>query len=479
MKIKTLSAITLGLLAATAGSLAADTATQQLQQSLAIIEAKDGTYNAVTEIDPSAKQQATALDNSGTGLLGGMTILVKDNIDVKGMATTAGSVALKDNFPKADAPLIAQLKNQGAVILGKANLSEWANFRSEKSSSGWSGVGGQTGNAYDVTRTPCGSSAGSGAAVALGYVKVAIGTETNGSVVCPASINGVVGFKPTHGIVSGEGIVPLALTQDTAGPLADSIDNAALALSAMIDPKAPDAGTIVAGLKEYKTGKSLKGMKIGVMASIRGYDVRRDALLDQAIAKLKDAGVEVIEGLRVELPDDFGAHSYQLLQYEFKRDLNDYFKQREYQQADNPLATMTLAKLIDFNNANADVELTHFDQSIFDKSQALSLSDDEYNSILKSLKKATREQGLDKLFSEHDLNAIIGTTVGPAWKIDHVNGDAFFGSSMSTLPAIGGHPHVTVPNGKIAGLPVGLSFVGKRHKDHTLAQLVYQFTQLN
>ncbi|MBX2848505.1 MAG: hypothetical protein KTR16_09295 [Acidiferrobacterales bacterium] len=457
-------------------------ATRKLEQSLSQIQAKDQRYNAVTALNPQAKADAMRIDEILTdnpdSLLAGLGILVKDNIDVKGMATTAGSLALKDNYPKDDAPLIAQLKQHGGVIVGKANLSEWANFRSEKSSSGWSAIGGQTTNPSDISRTPCGSSAGSGAAVAAGYVQVAIGTETNGSIVCPASINGIVGFKPTHGIVSGEGIVPLALTQDTAGPMASSIEYAAEALAAMVDPKAENAKAIIDGLKAFDTGAPLKGMKIGVMASTQGFDVRRDQLLDRAINRLKVAGAEVITGLKVELPENFGADSYRLLQYEFKRDLNDYFANREYQNLENPLRKMTLAKLIAFNNDNADTELKHFDQDIFEKSQALELTEDEYKALLSGLKKATREEGLDKLFKEHNLNAIIGTTVGPAWKIDHINGDAFFGPSMSTLPAIGGHPHITTPNGRIANLPVGLSFIGQRHEDHKLAQIVYRFSQL-
>jgi len=265
----------------------------QLEQSVKLIEQLDRKFNAVTELNQAAMNAAKQLDANDLGRLGGMPILVKDNIDVTGMATTAGSLALSDNFPAQSAPIIRQLEADGAVILGKANLSEWANFRSEKSSSGWSAVGGQTNNAFDVTRTPCGSSAGSGVAVALGYVPVAIGTETNGSIVCPASINGVVGFKPTHGLVSGEGIVPLALTQDTAGPIANSIDNAALVLASMIDAQQENTQVIIDGLRDFDQGPNLKGMRIGVMASTLGFDVRRDQILQAAIAKLEATGVEM------------------------------------------------------------------------------------------------------------------------------------------------------------------------------------------
>lgn len=478
MKNLTILAAVLVGLTNTGDTAIAASATEQVKSSLASIAEKDSTYRAVTKLSPSAKEDAQAVDAKGSTLLGGMPILLKDNIDLKGMATTAGSIALIDNYPLDDAPLVNQLKANGAVILGKANLSEWANFRSEKSSSGWSAVGGQTYNAYDVTRTPCGSSAGSGVAVALGYVKVAIGTETNGSIVCPASINGVVGFKPTHGIVSGEGIVPLALTQDTAGPLADTIDNAALALSAMVAPNAENANTIIEGLKNFKSGQSLKGMKIGVVKATQGFDLRRDAILDEVITKLKNVGVEIVEGMEVKTPDAFWQETYQILQYEFKRDLNAYFKNRVYAKQDNPLATMTLEKLITFNQDNAEQELAHFDQSIFEKSEALQVTEKDYQRMLADAKKATREDGLDKLYKDHNLDALIGITVGPAWKIDHINGDAFFGPSMSSFPAIGGHPHITLPTGKIADMPVGVSFVGKRYQDHLLAQLVYQYSQI-
>jgi len=450
----------------------------QLEQSVKLIERLDRKFNAVTELNQAAMNAAKQLDANDLGRLGGMPILVKDNIDVTGMATTAGSLALSDNFPAQSAPIIRQLEADGAVILGKANLSEWANFRSEKSSSGWSAVGGQTNNAFDVTRTPCGSSAGSGVAVALGYVPVAIGTETNGSIVCPASINGVVGFKPTHGLVSGEGIVPLALTQDTAGPIANSIDNAALVLASMIDAQQENTQVIIDGLRDFDQGPNLKGMRIGVMASTLGFDVRRDQILQAAIAKLEATGVEIVPDLNLEAPEGFGGDAYQILLYEFKRDLNSYFANRNYSDANNSLKTMTLEALIDFNQANAEQELKHFDQGIFEKSQALTVSEKEYQEMLEKVKQVTREQGLDRLFKEHKIDAIIGITVGPAWKIDHVNGDSFFGPGSSTYPAIGGHPHITFPDGEIAGLPVGVSFIGQRYLDHKLAQIVFKYSRL-
>ncbi|MFQ3246751.1 MAG: amidase [Arenicella sp.] len=465
--------LSINLVGVTVGHAAGLSAVQKIQQSLKLIDLKDDTYNAVIAISPNAGSQAKAIDRRGESLLSGMTILIKDNIDLLGLPTTAGSLALLKNYPEKDAPHIAQLKDAGAVILGKTNLSEWANFRSEKSSSGWSAVGGQTGNALDSSRSPCGSSSGSGVAVALGYVKVAIGTETHGSIICPASSNGVVGFKPTHGIVSGEGIVPLALSQDTAGPLADSIENASLVLSAMIDPKADNFQALVDGLQNLQSGRELKGMRIGVMASTLGYDSRRDELFNAAIDKLKASGVIIIDDIKLQPYEGFWDQNYQLLQYEFKRDLNAYFASRN-----NALKEMSLAKLIQFNQENAGQELKHFDQSIFEKSNALELTDKEYRIIRDKGHATTREQGLDKAFAEQKLDAIIGISGGPVWKIDHINGDSFFGPGMAGYPAVGGHPHVTIPGGKIAGMPMGMSFVGKRFQDHQLAQLIYRYMQL-
>jgi len=455
-------------------ALAQPSAINQLEASLKLIDAKDDEYRAVIAISPSAQDDAAAIDKSDGGLLKGMPILIKDNIDMLGLPTTAGSLALLENYPSKDAPSVAQLKQAGALILGKTNLSEWANFRSERSSSGWSAVGGQTLNAVDTSRSPCGSSSGSGVAVALGYVDVAIGTETHGSIICPATSNGVVGFKPTHGIVSGDGIVPLATSQDTAGPLANSIENASTVLSAMIAPNAQNYSALVAGLQNIKADSKLKDLRLGVMASTLGFDPRRDALFHKAIEKLEGAGVVIINDIELPLYDGFWGDNYNLLKYEFKRDLNAYFKGRK-----NATKGFTLASLIKFNEANAKDELKYFDQSIFEQSQELELSEDAYQTILEKGHKATREDGLDKVFAEHKLDAIIGITGGPAWKIDHINGDSFFGPSMSAHPAIGGYPHVTFPGGEIAGMPVGLSFIGKRYEDHTLAKIVYGFSQLS
>lgn len=450
------------------------TATQQLNSSLQRIETSDETYRAVIAISPTAKQEASSFDYKPFGYLEGMPILVKDNIDTMGLATTAGSLALLNNYPTSDAPSIAQIKQAGGIVLGKTNLSEWANFRSEKSSSGWSAVGGQTRNAHNINRSPCGSSSGSAVAVALGYVNVAIGTETHGSIICPAASNGVVGFKPTQGIVSGSGIVPLASSQDTAGPIANNIENASLVLAAMISPSVDDYQELTSGLiKLVQNGVALKGLRIAIQSSTLQYDPRRDALFKKAVEKLKKAGVVIVENIELKPYDGFWDENYHLLQYEFRRDLNTYFLTR-----DNGLNEMTLEKLIQFNKKNAEQELQHFDQSIFHLSQEIDLSEKEYQAIRNRGHKATRKEGLDAAFKKHKLDAIIGITGGPAWMIDHINGDSFFGPGMAGYPAIGGHPHITIPSGKVAGMPVGISFIGKRFADHKLAEIVFNFSKL-
>lgn len=480
-KLKTLTFILLSIFSLLASSEQPSqvktqdlSASKQVAQSLARIDELDETYRAVIAISPMAEQEAREYDQKPIGFLNGMPILVKDNIDSVGLATTAGSLALINNNPPNDAPSIAQLKQAGAIILGKTNLSEWANFRSQKSSSGWSAVGGQTHNAHNIKRSPCGSSSGSAVAVALGYVPVAIGTETHGSIICPASSNGVVGFKPTHGIVSGAGIVPLASSQDTAGPIADTIENAATTLAAMIDPNAENADALSNGLKQLdNTGLKLNELRIGILSSTLGYDPRRDALFKKIVDKLESAGVEIIDDVQLEPYSEFWDENYQLLQYEFRRDLNNYFATRG-----NNLKNMTLEKLIKFNQEHAEQELLHFDQSIFEMSQAISISEKEYQAIRALGHRTTREDGLDKVFKEQRLDAVIGISGGPAWLIDHINGDSFFGPGMSGYPAVGGYPHITIPGGKIAGMPTGISFVGKRYQDHTLAQIVFAFTEL-
>lgn len=438
------------------------------------IEATDDDYHAViVSGGPAVVASTRRLDGLSPAErvqlpLGSVPILVKDNIETIEWPTTAGSLALTDNLTGRDADLISRLRESGAVILGKANLSEWANFRSEKSISGWSGIRGQTRNAFDVTRSPCGSSSGPAVSVALGYVAVAIGSETNGSIVCPASLNGVVGFKPTHGLVSGFGIVPIAATQDTAGPIATSVIDAAITLGAMIDIDGNSTETntpIRDRLLALEAPADLKGKRIGILSVVQGFDVRRDELLEAAIATLESLGAEVVPGLVAKPYDGFNQDEYDVLLYEFKHQLNDYLA-----GLPTKFNQLTLTKLIQFNN-QSDIELSLFDQGIFLKANELPLTEVEYQQKLSAIRKAAREDGLDHLIGANKLDVLIGTTGGPAWTIDDVNGDTFHGPSISSFPAVGGHPHLTVPMGDIRGLPIGLSFIGRRFDDARLAAI--------
>lgn len=449
-----------------------------VEHNLALIEKWDHQYNAVIISDEmavlNAAQSLDQIESHKKSELSipAMTVLLKDNIESREYPTTAGSLALANNHTQQDAPLVANLRKQGAIILGKTNLSEWANFRSEHSISGWSAVGGQTKNAIDATRSPCGSSSGSAVAVALGYSQAAIGTETDGSIVCPAAVNGVVGFKPTHGLIDGNGIVPLASSQDTAGPIARTVHDVALLLSAMIEPDSDTNKKLQRALSTSIEISNLKGMRIGLLSNTRGYEQRRDELLASGISIIENLGAEVIDDLGFSPYEEFGQDSYDVLLYEFKKDLNSYFA-----NLPGDSKNLTLEKLIQFNKDNTAQELKYFDQSIFIKAQELKLSEESYLEKRSKIKSATRAQGIDHLMEKHNLDALIGITLGPAWKIDEINGDAFFGPGVSSYPAIAGNPHITVPLGKISGLPIGLSFIGKRYADDELAQIAYQFEQ--
>jgi amidase len=461
------------------GAAEVEGATLQVRQSLRRIKQFDQQYRAVIAVDAkaaltdAAQQDALTAADRDALPLAGTVVLLKDNIEMRGLPTTAGSLALAGHRSGRDAALVAQLRSAGALLLGKTNLSEWANFRSEHSISGWSAVGGQTRNAVDRQRSPCGSSSGSAVAVALGYVPVAIGTETDGSIVCPAAVNGVVGFKPSKGLVSTAGIIPLAASQDTAGPIAASVAQASLALSAMADRGNADAETIVAGLRDYAGLHDLRGVRIGVLQNSLGYRGRRDAALTTVLKMAETAGAVLVSGLVLAPYPAFDDDSYSVLLYEFRRDIADYFA-----GLSNTYRDWDLARLIAFNEDHAPLELAYFDQGIFERSQQLALTEAQYLSALARIRQATREDGLDRLFGDHQLDVIAGITVGPAWVIDKVNGDAFFGPGVSSYPAIAGNPHITLPLTTVAGLPVGISLVGQRYADHRLAQIAYRLEQV-
>jgi Asp-tRNA(Asn)/Glu-tRNA(Gln) amidotransferase A subunit family amidase len=374
---------------------------------------------------------------------------------------------------------VTRLREAGVVILGKANLSEWANFRSTRSSSGWSAVGGQTHNPYDLTRNPCGSSSGSGAAVAAGFAAAAIGTETNGSIVCPSSANGIVGIKPTVGLVSRFGIVPISHTQDTAGPMARTVRDATVLLQAMIDsdPRDPhsvladeaDHGWLVGHLRE----DGLRGKRIGVLRSAAGFHSEVDALFDQAVSDLGAAGAVLIDDLAFPEVEDLGQAAYEVLLYEFKQDLNAYLAALPTLER---LPARDLAGLIEFNERNADREMRWFGQEIFLAAQERGSLDDETYGKALALTVETSRGAIDGLLAEHDLDALIAPTGSPAWKTDRVNGDHFLGSS-SSYPARAGYPNVTVPMGRVHGLPVGLSVFGTALAEPTLIEIAYGYEQ--
>jgi len=432
------------------------------------VAARDDVYRAVLAMNEAAGGAATNLDarradGDVAGLLHGVPVMVKDNLETADMPTTAGSLALADLRTGRDAPVVSRLRDAGAVLVGKTNLSEWANFRSERSSSGWSGVGGQTRNAVDPSRTPCGSSSGSGVAVALGYVPLAIGTETNGSIVCPASINGIVGFKPTIGAVPQDGIVPIAHTQDTAGPMARTVADAALGYAVI--SATPAASTV-----EQVLEGSLVGMRLGVARSAMGYHEGVDALFEQVLADLEAAGAILVDDVQLETHDGFGKDSYDVLLYEFRTDLDAWFDSLD---TDAPVAG--LDALIEFNRAEADTSMPYFQQEIFEKAAAMGpLTDEAYQGALARIRETTRDNGVERAFQTHNLDAMIAPTEGPAWSIDLVNGDHFLGG-FSTFAAVGGYPHVTLPMGTLHGLPVGMSFVGLRDADIRVLALAHAF----
>lgn len=431
------------------------------------------TLQSILVLNPNADEEARAADarrqvGKALGPLDGLPILLKDNIESKDpIATTAGSLALKDNVTGRDSPLVAGLRAAGAVILGKTNLSEWANFRSDYSMSGWSGVGGQTHNPHVLDRNPCGSSSGSGAAMAASLAAGTVGTETNGSVTCPSSINGIVGLKPTVGLVSQQYIVPISASQDTAGPMTKTVKGAALLLSAMAGGKTDYA----AGL----TSDALKGKRIGVARFSEGDNPGAKALFEAALKDLEAAGATLVDIKTFEpATKNFGGKEGLVLRYEFKAGINAYL-------ASTPQAVTarTLDALIAFNTAHADRELALFDQSIFDSSAKLGdLQSKEYIAAKADIQRAARADGIDKLLAADKLDAIVAPTAPPAPAIDAVNGDVWPAfPDLGGVAAIAGYPHLTTPMGVVRGLPVGLSFVGAKDHDAELLSYGYAYEQ--
>jgi amidase len=464
------------------------TSVQLTQFYLQQIDKKNPQLNAIISILPNALANAQMLDKERSkgmyrGDMHGIPIVVKDNIETRKLATTAGSLALKDNITKRDATVIKKLKRAGAIILAKSNLSEWANFRTERSSSGWSAIGGQTRNPIDVNRSACGSSSGSAVAVAANLAVAAVGTETDGSITCPASATGTVGIKPTVGLVSRYRIIPIAETQDTAGPIAKSVIDAAILLEAMQGKDNADLATKArkfdfdetykADTSEFKLGWSLNGLRIGLLESRVNPHEAVDSVYQKAIAQLEHAGAIIVPNLKTENYAEFRQDSYDVLLYEFKNGLNRYFK-----TLPNSLHGMTLEKLIQFNKDNKATEMPYFEQEIFEKAQAKgSLSDRAYKIALALIQKATREDGLDKLMTKKKLDILISPTLGPAWTIDKINGDHYSGG-YSSYSAISGYPYLTLPMGKVKHLPIGLSVIGLALDDAKIIAIAKQMEVL-
>ncbi|MCH9694616.1 MAG: amidase [Gammaproteobacteria bacterium] len=436
--------------------------------------------NSILEINPDALGIARALDKewraSGPrGPLHGIPVVLKANIDTSDqMYTTAGSLALADHVPPEDAFVVKRLRDAGAIILGKANLSEWANFRSTRSSSGWSSIGGQTLNPYDTLRTPCGSSSGSAVAVAANLTSVAIGTETDGSVVCPSGINGIVGIKPTLGLVSRSGIIPIAHSQDTAGPMGRTVRDAAILLTAMTGIDPDDIATADAEIHhDYTANLTADGLldkRVGVLRSYHGAGDNPgvESILASSIAAIENAGAIVVDDLRIEITEAYD-DEYEVLLYEFHDGLNSYLQ-------DSGAPVSSLSELIQFNDAHATSVMPIFGQEILLSAvEKGPLTESAYTDALATSKRIA-QTGIDKLLLEHDLDALIAPTNGPAWMIDHANGDNFSIGS-SSIAAISGYPGITVPAGFASGLPIGLTFVSKPWNEKQLIELAYAFEQ--
>ena len=437
---------------------------------------------AVLEINPQALDIATQLDrerqtHGARGPLHGVPILIKDNVETADrMMTTAGSLALEGWYAPKDAPLVARLRAAGAVILGKTNLSEWANFRSTHSSSGWSGRGGQTRNPYALDRSPSGSSSGSAVAVAANLCAIAIGTETDGSIVSPASINGIVGMKPTVGLVSRLGIVPISHSQDTAGPLARTVRDAAVLLGAITGPDAADPASVAVGERfesdyvRYLDPDGLRGARLGIARRFFAENAPLNSFLDNCVATLKRAGAIVVDPAELPMHGAASAAEQEVLLYEFKADLNAYLA-----RLPGTFAVRSLADLVRFNEAHADKEMPLFDQELLRQAQAKgNLDEAAYRDARDTCLTATRGGGIDAVLCEHGLDAMVALTSGPAWLIDSVNGDSDTGGCSSPA-AVAGYPHITVPAGLYRGLPVGLSFFGTAFSESKLIRLASGF----
>jgi amidase len=439
---------------------------------------------SIIEVNPEALSIAEALDAERKGgrirgPLHGIPVLIKDNVGTSDRTnTTAGSLALEGAIPSTDSHVAERLRAAGAVLLAKTNLSEWANFRSSRSSSGWSARGGQCRNPYVLDRNPCGSSSGSGAATSANLGAVSIGTETDGSIVCPSNANGLVGLKPTVGLVSRAGIVPISHSQDTAGPMTRTVADAAILLSAIagVDPRDPataaSEGRTESDYTRFLDPNGLSGKRVGVARQLFGFHSGVDRLMEEALGEIRRLGAELIDPVELPSGDELGDAEMEVLLYEFKADLNLYLA-----GLGEKAKVKTLADVIAFNESNREREMPYFEQELFLRAEEKGpLTEKTYLDALATSQRLARQEGIDRVIREHRLSAILAPTGGPAWTTDLVNGDHFSGGS-STLAAVAGYPNVTVPAGSIQGLPVGISFFGGAFREPTLIAIACAFEQ--
>jgi amidase len=466
------------------GALTARAITEKYLSRIEAIDKNGPGLKSVIELNPDAQGIADALDaerktKGARGPLHGIPVLIKDNIDTADrMSTTAGSLALEGSIAQRDAFVALRLREAGAVILGKTNLSEWANFRSTRSSSGWSGRGGLTRNPYALDRNPCGSSSGSGVAVSANLCSAAIGTETDGSIVCPATTNGIVGIKPTLGLVSRSGIIPIAHSQDTAGPMARTVADAAILLGVItgVDSRDPitqeSNGKSFTDYTRFLDPNGLRGARIGVARKYFGFSEEVDRLMNEAIEVMKRSGATIIDPVDLAQSKEYEDSELEVLLYEFKHDLNKYLSEL------GPRAPFrSLKEIIEFNEKNRSREMTYFAQELFLKAEAKGpLTSPDYLKALEKNRRLSRTQGIDAVIAKDRLDAIVTPTGGPSWTTDLVNGDHFTGGS-STPAAVAGYPAISVPAGFIHELPVGISFFGAAYSEPALIKLAYAFEQ--
>lgn len=434
------------------------------------IESIDKQINSIIEINPDAlsiaeKKNAELKNGNYKGLLFGIPVLLKDNIDTNDkMETTAGSLAFKGYKKPEDSFIVKRLRAEGAIILGKTNLSEWANFRSPKSNSGWSSRGGQTRNPYALDRSPCGSSSGSAAAVAANLCVAAIGTETDGSIICPASANSIAGFKPSIGYVSRTGIIPIAKSQDTAGPMTRTIEDATILMQAISGKDSEDSAScdipnFLESLTQKRTPNSIKGKRLGIVTSCCTFNASVSSLFFNALKKLQNAGAVIVENCDILNSSKTDANELTVLLYEFKDGMKKYLKRRGGSFSE-------IADIIQFNEQNKETVMPHFGQELMLMIKDIgNLDEKKYIKAKQENLRYMKEEGIDKVISDNNLDALIAPSNGPSWLIDHINGDYYTGNGISSPPAIAGYPHITVPMGYVQGLPIGVSLIGRLYSD--------------